>query len=63
MLEDFEAIEIVDGSKPYPLLLAIDWVTDMNGVINMKKCKMISEKKSLCIVIPLDPTEGSHYIK
>jgi len=35
----------------------------MNGVINLKKRKMIFEKKSLCVVVPLDPTKGSHYIE
>ena len=40
-LTDCEVIEIVDDSKPYPILLGIDWTTDMNGVINLEKCKMI----------------------
>jgi len=35
----------------------------MNGVINLKKRKMIFEKKLLCVVVPLDPLEGSHYIE
>lgn len=34
---DFEVIEIVDENNPYPVLLGIDWATDMNGVINLKK--------------------------
>ena len=55
---DFEVIEIVDDSNPYLALLGIDWATDMNGVINLKKRKMIFEKKPLR---PLDPTEGSWY--
>ena len=58
---DFEVIEIVEDSNPYPALLGIDWATDMNGVINLKKWKMIFKKKSLCILIPLDPAEGVHY--
>ena len=58
---DFEVIEIVDNSNPYPELLGIDWAMDMNGVINLKKQKMIFEKKSLHVVVPLDPTEGVHY--
>jgi len=33
----------------------------MNGVINLKKRKMIFEKKSLHVVVPLDPMEGSRY--
>jgi len=43
------------------MLLGIDWATDMNGVINLKNHKIIFEKKSLCVVIPLDPAEGSRY--
>ena len=38
-------IEIVDESSPYPALLGIDWATDMKSVINLKKWKMIFEKK------------------
>ena len=61
MLAYFEVIEIVDDINSYPMLLGIDWSTDMNGVINLKKRKMIFEKNSLCIVVPLDPVEGSFY--
>ena len=34
---NFEVIEIVDNNNPYPALLGIDWDTDMNGAINLKK--------------------------
>ena len=37
VLSNFEVIEIVDDRNPYPALLGIDWATDMNGVINLKK--------------------------
>jgi len=60
-LVDFEVIEIVDDRNPYPTLLGIDWATDMNGVINLKKRKMIFENKSLCVVVPLDPAEEPRY--
>ena len=36
-LVDFEVIKIVDDNNPYPALLGIDWPTNMNGVINLKK--------------------------
>jgi len=62
-LADFEVIEIVDDSNPYPVPLGIDWFTDMNGVINLKKRKMIFEKKSLRVIIPLDTVEGSRHIE
>lgn len=37
MLTYFEVIEIIDDNNPYPALLGINWVTNMNGVINLKK--------------------------
>lgn len=51
-LADFELIEIIDDINPYPMLLGIDWATNTNGVINLKKRKMIFEKRSLRIVVP-----------
>lgn len=44
-LTDFEVIESLDDSNPYPVVLGIDWATNVNGVINLKKQKMIFEKK------------------
>ena len=58
---DFEVIKIVDDSNQYPTLLGIDWETYMNGVINLKKWKMIFEKKSLRVVVPSDTAEGVRY--
>ena len=54
-------IEIVDDGNPYSTLLEIDWATDMNGVINLKKRKMIFEKMYLRVVVHLDLVEGSRY--
>jgi len=34
---DFEVIEIVDDTNPYPTLLWIDYAMEMNGVINLKR--------------------------
>ncbi len=33
----------------------------MDGVINLKKWKMIFEKNSLRVVVPLDPAERARY--
>ena len=60
-LVDFEVIEIVDDNNPYPALLGIIWATDVNGVIKLKKQKMIFENKLLCVILPLDLAEGLHY--
>jgi hypothetical protein len=34
---DFEVIEIVDDSYPYPTLLGIDWEFENNAMLNLKK--------------------------
>lgn len=60
-LGDFELIEIFDDKNPYPVFFGIDWATDMKGVINLKKRKIIFKKKSLRVIIPLDPAKGSRY--
>lgn len=57
----FEVIEINDEHSPYPVLLGINWAIDMNGVINLKQRKMIFEKKSLWVIVPLDPVDRPHY--
>lgn len=51
----------MEDSNPYTALLGIHWATDMNGFINLKDQKMIFDKKSLRIVVLLEPTEGAHY--
>lgn len=58
---DFEVMEIFDDNNPYTMILRIDWAIDMNGVINLKKWKMTFDKKSLHVVVPLDPAGGVRY--
>lgn len=60
-LEDIEVTKIFYDSNAYPTLLGNEWDANMNGLINLKKRKMIFKKKSLRVIIPLDPTEGSRY--
>lgn len=62
-LANFEVIEIVDDSNPYPALLGIDWDFEMDAVINLKKQKMMFERKALRVVVPLDPAMGACYAK
>lgn len=52
---DFEVIEIVDDSNPYPNLLGIYWAIDMNGVINLGNRTMLFEKKVLRVIVLFDP--------
>ena len=60
-MANYEVIEIINESNPYAVLLGIDWAIDMNGVINLKKRTMSFERKSMRVVVPLDPTEGMWY--
>ena len=34
---DFEVIEILDVSYPYPSLLGIDWAFENNVILNLKR--------------------------
>jgi len=60
---DFEVIEIVDDSCPYPTLLGIDW--DFNNLtdVNLKNIRMTSEGDGLRFIAPLNPDEGCTYTK
>ena len=49
---DFEVIEIIDDSNPYPSLLGIEWAMENAAVINLKKRQMIFEGKDLRVIIP-----------
>ena len=42
---DFDVIEIIGNSRPYPALLGIDWEIDNMAVIDLKKIQMTFEDK------------------
>jgi hypothetical protein len=60
-LVDFEVIEIVDDSCPYPVLLGIDWDFNNSIVVDLKKRRMTFEGDFLRGIAPLDPDEGHKY--
>ena len=60
-LSDFEVIEIIDDSNPYPALLGIEWEIDNDAVINLKKKQMTFEGKGMRFIVPLDPSQGERY--
>jgi hypothetical protein len=62
-MADFEVIEIVDGSTPYPTLLGLDWAFDNQTIIDLKKRQMIFEVEDLKVTVSLDPTEGRRYVE
>jgi hypothetical protein len=55
---NFEVIEIVDDSFPYPTLLGIDWAFNNSTVDDLKKRRMNFERYFLRDIVPLDPYEG-----
>ena len=62
-LVDFEVIEIIDDSNPYPALLGIEWALGNYAVINLKNRQMTFEGKGLRVIVPLDPSQGERYIE
>ena len=58
---NFEVIEIVDDSCPYPALLGIDWDFNNLTVVDLKKRRMTFEGDGLRFIEPLDPDEGRRY--
>jgi hypothetical protein len=62
-MEYFEVIEIVDGTKPYPTLLGLDWVFDNQAIINLKTRKMVFESGEYRVIAPLDPSKGKRFVE
>jgi hypothetical protein len=61
MLADFEVIEIVDDSCPYPTLLGIYWAFNNSTIVDLKKQRMKFEGDFLRVISPLDHDESCRY--
>jgi hypothetical protein len=60
---NFEFIEIVDDTTPYPVLLGLDWAFDNQDIINLKTRKMAFESEEYKLIAPLDPFEGERFVE
>ena len=60
---DFEVINIVDDTNPYPTLLRIDWEMENQTIINFKRRTLLFEDDEMRVVAPLDPLEGQRYVE
>ena len=60
---DFEVIEIIGDSRPYPALLSIDWAIGSKAVIDLKRRQMTFEDAQIRVIAPLDPHQGPRYIE
>jgi hypothetical protein len=58
--KDFEVIEIVDDTTPYPAFLGMDWVFDNQAIINLKTRKMIFESREYRVIASL---EGERFVE
>ena len=59
---DFQVINIVDDTNPYPTLLGIDWVMENQTIINFKRRTLSFEDDEMRVVAPLDPLEGKNML-
>ena len=60
-LADFEVIEIIDDSTPYPTFLGIDWAFENQAIINLEKKTMSFQGNGIRVIGPLDPALGPRY--
>jgi hypothetical protein len=60
---DFEVIEIVDNTTPYPTLLDLYWEFDNQAILNLKTQKMNFELGEYNVIVPLDTSEGERFIE
>jgi hypothetical protein len=60
---DFNVIEIVDDTIPYPTLLGVDWAFDNQSIINLKTWKLTIELVEYRVIAPLDPWEGERFVE
>ena len=51
---EFEVINIVDDTNPYPTLLGIDWAIENQTIINFKKRILSFEYEEMRVVSPID---------
>ena len=60
---DFEIIDIVDDTTPYPALLGINWEIENQTIINFKIKILSFEDDEMWVVVPLDLLEGPRYVE
>jgi hypothetical protein len=60
---NFEVIEIMDGTTPYPTFLGLDWAFENQAIINLKKRNMTLESREYIFIAPLDPSEGERFVE
>jgi len=62
-IAEFEVIEIVDDSNPYPTLFGFEWALNNNAIINLKRRQMSFKGGINRITALIDPREGHGYVE
>ena len=60
---NFEVIDIINDTNPYPAVLVIDWEIDNQTIINFKKRILSFEDSKMRVFVPIDPIEGQCYVE
>ena len=60
---NFEVVDIVDDTNPYPALLGIDWEIENETIINFKKQILSFEYYKLRAVAQVDQLKGKRYVE
>jgi hypothetical protein len=55
---DFEVIDIVDYTTPYPTLLGLECLFDNQAIIKLKKWNMTFKLGEYRVIAPFEPSEG-----
>jgi hypothetical protein len=63
MKDDFQVIEIMDGTRTYPTLLGLDWVFENHEIINLETRKMTFKSLEYRFVVPLDLSKGERFVE
>jgi hypothetical protein len=63
IVANFEVIEIVYGTTPYPSLLGLEWAFDNQDVIKLKTQKMTFEFDEYIVIAPLNPSKGERFVE
>ena len=59
---EFQVIDIVNDTNPYPALLRIDWEIENQTIIDFKKRILSFEDSEIRVVALIDPIEGQRYV-
>jgi hypothetical protein len=62
-MANFEFIDLVDNTSPYPSLLGLDSAFDNQNIINSKTRNMIFNSGEYIFIALLYPLEGGRYVE